>query len=384
MVDSGELTSSDSQPQEHHLRLAVPAPLEKLDNRFTEWAWGLLKLDFTGIAFAAFFFCWSLTPSLLPRDWLFQGLIGGINSAIGYGVGTAIGWAVERYLLSGRRWWPLPEPVPSAIKVFVPVASIVAAIIMLVYAAGWQREIAALTDAEGTTTSGYIRTLGLSLLVGGLLISIWRVLHDLVKLIARQLMRRFHWSRSVANGVGVLVVTVLFFMLVDGVLVRGIYAATNSIFSLQNSTTRDGVVEPQDPMKSGSPESAAPWDTLGFEGRNFVSRGLDAQELEAATGKPAMDPIRVYAGLESAEDPEERMDLVIKELERTGAFQRKGLVVIPTAGTGWEGIPGGGGEDRRRRRQGRGRQEATRHPCGRGSPRTPRARPRCAPGSSAR
>ncbi len=136
MVDSGELTSSDSQPQEHHLRLAVPAPLEKLDNRFTEWAWGLLKLDFTGIAFAAFFFCWSLTPSLLPRDWLFQGLIGGINSAIGYGVGTAIGWAVERYLLSGRRWWPLPEPVPSAIKVFVPVASIVAAIIMLVYAPG--------------------------------------------------------------------------------------------------------------------------------------------------------------------------------------------------------------------------------------------------------
>ncbi|MDJ0108898.1 alpha/beta-hydrolase N-terminal domain-containing protein, partial [Rhodococcus erythropolis] len=154
MVDSGELTSSDSQPQEHHLRLAVPASLEKFDNRFTEWAWGLLKLDFTGIAFAAFFFCWSLTPSLLPRDWLFQGLIGGINSAIGYGVGTAIGWAVERYLLSGRRWWPLPEPVPSAIKVFVPVASIVAAIIMLVYAAGWQREIAALTDAEGTTTSG--------------------------------------------------------------------------------------------------------------------------------------------------------------------------------------------------------------------------------------
>ena len=36
MVDSGELTSSDSQPQEHHLRLAVPSPLEKLDNRFTD------------------------------------------------------------------------------------------------------------------------------------------------------------------------------------------------------------------------------------------------------------------------------------------------------------------------------------------------------------
>ena len=38
--------------------------------------------------FGALFFCLSLTPSLLPRDWLFQGLIGGINAAIGYGVGV--------------------------------------------------------------------------------------------------------------------------------------------------------------------------------------------------------------------------------------------------------------------------------------------------------
>ena len=37
------------------------------------WAWGLLRLDFTGIGFGALFFCLSLTPSLLPRDWLFQG-----------------------------------------------------------------------------------------------------------------------------------------------------------------------------------------------------------------------------------------------------------------------------------------------------------------------
>ena len=29
------------------------------------------------------------------------------------------------------------------------------------------------------------------------------------------------------------------------------------------------------------------------------------------------------------------MDVVIDELERTGAFQRKVLVVIPTTGTGW-------------------------------------------------
>ncbi len=52
------------------------------------WAWGLVRLDFFGIPFGALFFCLSLTPSLLPRDWLFAGLIGGINAAIGYGIGV--------------------------------------------------------------------------------------------------------------------------------------------------------------------------------------------------------------------------------------------------------------------------------------------------------
>ena len=37
------------------------------------WAWSLVRLDFVGVAFGALFFCLSLTPSLLPRDWLFQG-----------------------------------------------------------------------------------------------------------------------------------------------------------------------------------------------------------------------------------------------------------------------------------------------------------------------
>ena len=55
------------------------------------WAWSLVHLDFVGIAFGALFFCLSLTPSLLPRDWLFAGLIGGLNAAIGYGIGVGAG-----------------------------------------------------------------------------------------------------------------------------------------------------------------------------------------------------------------------------------------------------------------------------------------------------
>ena len=49
------------------------------------WVLGWMRPDLTGVAFAALFFCLSLTPSLLPRDWLNSGIIGGINAAIGYG-----------------------------------------------------------------------------------------------------------------------------------------------------------------------------------------------------------------------------------------------------------------------------------------------------------
>ena len=48
-----------------------------------------------------------------------------------------------------------------------------------------------------------------------------------------------------------------------------------------------------------------------------------------------VDPIRVYAGIDTADDVDERADLVVDELERTDAFDREVLVVATTTGTGW-------------------------------------------------
>ncbi|WP_307785181.1 alpha/beta-hydrolase N-terminal domain-containing protein, partial [Prescottella equi] len=181
MTDSGIEREAVAELREDPQPSTPAVPGFDQRHPFVLWAWGLLKLDFTGIAFASLFFCWSLTPSLLPRDWLYQGLIGGINAAFGYAVGTAIGWLVYEFGLARRPWWPLPDRYMRAIKVLVPVVSALAAITMLIYSAGWQRELSALMNAEGTTTTGYIRTGGLSLLVAAALISLWRVLRDLVR-----------------------------------------------------------------------------------------------------------------------------------------------------------------------------------------------------------
>ena len=54
--------------------------------------------SYVGLIVATVFFGWSLTPSLLPRDWLFEGLVSGINAAIGYGVGCLFEWVYRKWL----------------------------------------------------------------------------------------------------------------------------------------------------------------------------------------------------------------------------------------------------------------------------------------------
>lgn len=92
----------------------------------------------------------------------------------------------------------------------------------------------------------------------------------------------------------------------------------------------------QSPMVSGGPQSAVPFDTLSREGRRFVNMVLTRQEIEEAMGQPAVaDPIRVFVGLDSAAEVEDRVDLVMDELVRTGAFDRKVLCFASPTGSGY-------------------------------------------------
>ncbi|MGV0745371.1 alpha/beta hydrolase [Mycolicibacterium sp. XJ870] len=299
------------------------------------WAWSLVRLDFVGIAVGALFFCLSLTPSLLPRDWLFAGLIGGINAAIGYGLGVLIGKAVYRFGLRARTWWPPGKWVLLWAKALVVGGSAAACVLMLIPAAAWQRQVSRLMGIEGPATLGYLRTLIIAIAVAGALIAAARVLRDAVRLLARVLIRRWHLHREVAQFIGTAIVVVLVITLANGVLYRGFLAGASRLFQPQNTTTREGVSQPTESERSGSPASFAPWDTLGFQGRNFVATGPRADELEQVNGRPATEPIRVYAGLQTADTDEQRVAVLLSELERTNAFDRELLIIVPTTGTGW-------------------------------------------------
>ena len=77
--------------------------------------WWQRRYTFTGTAVGMLFLWLSLTPSLLPRGPLFQGIVSGAAGAIGYGLGVFLVWLV-RFMQSrpssppAPRWaWGIPD-----------------------------------------------------------------------------------------------------------------------------------------------------------------------------------------------------------------------------------------------------------------------------------
>ncbi len=91
---------------------------------------------------------------------------------------------------------------------------------------------------------------------------------------------------------------------------------------------------PDSPYVTGGPGSSVSYSTLARDGRRFVSFRTPAEQIRSVDGQ-AMEPLRVYVGLESANTVEQRVDLAMRELERLGAFERANLLIMSPAGSGY-------------------------------------------------
>jgi len=124
-----------------------------------------------------------------------------------------------------------------------------------------------------------------------------------------------------------------------GVLAAGNYVALQKVFHIAEH--RGDAVEaafasaPLSEFVSGGPKSAVSYDDIGRYGRRFVNMALTRDEIESVMGKPALEPIRVFVGLESAATTSARAELALRELEALGAFERKLIVFCSPTGTGY-------------------------------------------------
>jgi uncharacterized membrane protein len=300
--------------------------------RWRRWLAGtrryLAGFRLAGLVGALAFYCLSLTPSLLPRAWYLQAVMSAVTAAIGYAVGLLVGWLL-RSLIPWR-----PAPVVRRVgRWALAVAAAVLIPLFGVLGADWQHDIRELNGASQPPEADYILVVLVTILLTLALIALVRGIRWIVRLIAR-LTGRVIPHRALA-AVVVIVICVLLGLVATGALSRGALAAANSVFGAKDGGTAAGVTEPASALRSGSPESLVPWDTLGRQGRTFVASGPTTAEISRFSGKRAMQPVRVYAGLKSAPSIEDEAALVVRELDRTGAFDRKVLVVVTTTGTGW-------------------------------------------------
>ena len=287
----------------------------------------LLYLTLPGSWGALLTGCFSFTPSLLPRGGITQGIVWGITAAIGYGLGV----------LAASIWRAFADRDPRPARRRSWLVFLICAAVLVVVSFGlgqyWQYEIRKLMGVTDYNIAYVVASPLVAALVFCLFLLIGRGLRGLFRWVARLLSR---WiGRRAARAIGWILVAGLTYLVVTGLLLQGLVDALNSAYSVRDTKTAEGIHQPTTSLRSGGPGSVLPWDTLGWQGRNFIGLGPSVSDIEKLTGLLAVEPIRVYAGLASANDAEARANLAVRDLERTGAFKRKNLLVVTTTGSGW-------------------------------------------------
>ncbi|MFE5943234.1 alpha/beta hydrolase [Streptomyces sp. NPDC056480] len=291
--------------------------------------------DLTALCLATVFFWSSLTPSLVPRPWYLQGLVGGITAVIGYALGSGLAWLYRTV----APWRP-PTRFRTRCWQAYWLLSPVLAVWFISESARMQRQLRVLQGLPPALTwhTPMIALIALGLLLAALLVA--RAVRLGSVTLIRQLGRLM--PRPVAFAVGVVVSALLVLVGVrDIVFDRGVVDIADRIAEATNGGTKEGIRRPASRLVSGGPGSLIPWEDLGYQGRNFAGSTPTRDTLSAWTGRPARDPVRVYipsalpAAFQDDSPFAAQARLAVRELERTGAFDRAVLAVAGTTGTGW-------------------------------------------------
>ncbi len=269
----------------------------------------------------------SLTPSLLPRSWLVQGVVSGVALAQGYALGVAVAWAARHVVvprpsarLRQRAWYALG--VLAAVS--VP--------LMVVLSSRWEAGIRRAVAAAAPSPLEYLAEFLVAVALAAGVVGVARLIHDAYLLLAERLPRFLPVpvARLVSVGVVGTAIVSLAAVVSDQVLLRAVDVG----YSVTNGGGLPGLGRPISPLRSGGPSSLVSWASLGMEGRAFVSSGPTPADIERLTGRRAVEPIRVYVGLTSAPTIQAEASLALRELKRTGAFHRPVLAIAVPTGRG--------------------------------------------------
>lgn len=287
-----------------------------------------MYLNIAGLLVGTVFFAFSLTPSLLPRPFLIQGVLSGLSFAAGYGVGVGSVWL----------WHYLQLPVFRSrwARLMKEVAAVLCALIAgsFVWQANtWQNSIRAMMGMEESTGGQPVLLVLMAALVFLVVLGLARLFRRIMHALSVRL-RRYVPDR-ISHLTGIVVAVVLFWSVIDGVLMTTLLRVADRSFQQLDALIDDELPRPTRPLQTGSAASLVNWEDLGRQGRLFVAGGPTAEDLSTYFNTELPAPIRVYVGLNSAETSAKRARLALEELKRVGGFERSILLLVTPTGTGW-------------------------------------------------
>ena len=293
-----------------------------------------MDISLIGVVGALVMYGVSVSPSLLARSWQWHAVASGVLSAVGYIVGLTI----QRFyaLVVPRLGVEItaPQSVSIAFRAVLLLGFFLWFLRWLLQSYRERRRANHLVGMRGETLGEYLLGTFCAFILMLALLGIAWGLQWIGRAIVIVLSRWMHMVFALALSLLILVVIV--YALTSQVLLKlGINFFTRHARKMNNRTAK-GIVQPQVPERSGSPQSRSSWRAVGGQGRVFLGRGPSRADIEAVTGCSAMEPIRVYAGMpEEGQSLQSAADLVVEELHRTGAFDRAVILIATSTGSGW-------------------------------------------------
>lgn len=292
------------------------------------------SLSSGGLLLAVIMYAVSVSPSLLPRRGFWHGLVSGTLMGIGYG----IGWLAENLLTYAAHAVGLRVEVsPQAATVLTWAFWVLLAVWFLRSVIGSilsSRRAAVLVEMRPESGSQYLLGLVTTALFFLLVFALTRAFVWLYIEVVHLLSRWMYAPvADVIAGAGVVLLVIF---LGNKVVLGGFFAFFAREAERRNNRTATTVSQPTVPQRSGSPSSYSSWESVGAQGRTFLGRGPHRDQIAEVMGDEALEPIRVYAGLvPGSTDFTEEAKLVVKEMHRTGAFDRDTILISVATGSGW-------------------------------------------------
>jgi uncharacterized membrane protein len=278
---------------------------------------------------ALIWFWLALTPSLLPRPALLQGVLCAVAALIGYALGSVVGWA-----LSSTGWKPAEEKRRRA-RFGLLAFTVVGTVLMLVFNVLWQRRLR-INVGSDQLGFGYFPVL---FLVGILVFALILMLSRSLRSAGRNLGRRVAkvMPARIAGVLAAVLVAILAYGSFNRFLVDNIVERLDATFMAINGEFSTDLPAPTSEFLSAGPASEQSWKNLGRQGRIFINSAPTAAEISEFTGKPALQPVRAYVGVGTDGDLDLREEaaMAVAELEKTGGFDRAVLNVATGTGRGW-------------------------------------------------